>query len=307
MQVLLRLPGAVVADFCLDQAAGLRRLLGANRSLQVLTFVAGCDGVGRSVTVANLGVALARLGKEVLIIDEHASSDDIASAFGMRAQHDLLHVVQREASLSNVLLQPMDGLRVLPAAYAARKLGRLSDEQQATLLNAVAVLERPIDVILVDASLAHPAGVSPFSIISQETVVVLSANSTSITEAYSFIKKVSHAFARRNFRILVNKVNHQEDGISIFENIARVAAQRGVAELEFAGVIPLDDALRQSSRLCRPVLNHAPSSAAANAFRALAAELQYWSRDKTSGGGVEHFLQQLLHFSQRITPKFARA
>ena len=65
-----------MADFRVDQAAGLRRLLGGSQ-LQVVTFVAGCEGVGRSVAVANLGVALARLGKEVLIIDENASRDDI--------------------------------------------------------------------------------------------------------------------------------------------------------------------------------------------------------------------------------------
>ena len=296
-----------MADFSLDQAAGLRRLLGASRALQVLTFVAGCEGVGRSVVVANLGVALARLGKEVLIIDEHASKDDIASAFGLRAQYDLLNVVQREVALPQVLLQPMDGLRVLPAAGAVQKLGRLSPTQQATLLGAMAALERPVDVILVDASLAHPAGISPFSLISQETVVVLSANSDSITEAYAFIKKVSQVFARKDFRILVNKVKNLADGISIFENIAQVAERKGVALLEFGGVIPHDEALRQASRLCRPVLLHAPDSQAAMTFRELAAELQHWSHDETPGAGVEHFVQQLLHLSQRITPKFLRA
>lgn len=298
-----------MADFCSDQAAGLRRLLaGRSRALQVLTFVAGCEGVGRSVTVANLAVALVRLGKEVLIIDEHASSDDIASAFGMSARQDLLDVVEGKAALSEVLLQPMRGLRVLPAAAAAKKLGRLSPYQQETLLNAMVALEQPLDFILVDASLAHPAGVSPFSVISQETVVVLSANSASITEAYSYIKKVSHVFARRHFRILVNKVKAGNDAISIFENIALVAAQRGVATLEFAGSIPVDDSLRQASLLGRPVLTHAPQSVAANAFRDLAAELQNWRRDDPATGGVELFVQQLLHLSQRITPNnFVRA
>jgi MinD-like ATPase involved in chromosome partitioning or flagellar assembly len=69
-------------------------------------------------------------------------------------------------------------------------------------------------------------------------VVVLSGNSASITEAYALIKKVSHAFARRHFRILVNKVRSQPDARSIYENIAQVAAQRGIARLEYAGAIP---------------------------------------------------------------------
>jgi hypothetical protein len=38
--------GGVVADFRVDQAAGLRRLLGGGQQLQVVTFVAGCEGLG---------------------------------------------------------------------------------------------------------------------------------------------------------------------------------------------------------------------------------------------------------------------
>jgi len=295
-----------VADFRVDQAAGLRRLFGSH-GLQVVTFVAGCEGVGRSVTVANLGVALARLGKEVLIIDEHAPGDDIAATFGLQGAYDLLNVVQRELPLQQVLLRPMNGLSILPAAKAIRKLGRLALHQQQTLVDAMSGLDRAVDVILVDATISHPAGFSPFGLVSQETVVVLSGNSASITEAYALIKKVSHAFSRRHFRILVNKVRSLDDARSIYQNIAQVANQRGVATLDYAGAIPYDEALRASSQLCRPVLFQVPDSPAANAFRDLAADLQYWQQSDAGQGGVEHFLQQLLHLSQRITPNVLRA
>ena len=295
-----------MADFRVDQAAGLRRLMGGGQ-LQVATFVAGCEGVGRSVAVANLGVALARLGKEVMIIDEHTSRDDIAASFGMLSRFDLLNVVQRELSLPQVLLQPMSGLRILPAANAVRKLGRLSLTQQQTLLDAMSSLERPVDVILVDASMAHPAGFSPFGLVAQDAVVVLSGSSASITEAYALIKKVSHAFSRKQFRILVNKVRSHADARSIYENIAQVAAQRGIARLDYAGAIPLDDALRQATQLCRPVLIQAPESAAAAAFRDVASDMLYWQRGENDNGGVEQFMQQLLHLSQRLNPKIIRA
>ncbi|MBS4016638.1 MinD/ParA family ATP-binding protein [Azonexus hydrophilus] len=295
-----------MADFRVDQAAGLRRMLGGS-GLQVITFVAGCEGVGRSVTVANLGVALARLGKEVLLIDEHAPGDDIAASFGMQSTYDLLNVVQRELPLTQVLLRPMNGLSILPAAKAARKLGRLSLHQQQTLVDAMSGLERAIDVILVDASMAHPSGFSPFGLVSQETVVVLSGSSASITEAYALIKKVSQAFSRRHFRILVNKVRSQADARSIYENIAQVATQRGVAVLDYAGAVPLDESLKLASQLCRPVLFQAPDSPSATAFRDLAADIQYWQQAQGEQGGVQHFLQQLLHLSQRITPNVLRA
>lgn len=296
-----------MADFRVDQAAGLRRLLGGGQQLQVVTFVAGCDGVGRSVAVANIGVALARLGKEVLIIDEHPPGDDIATTFGLVARGDLLNVVQRETALSQVLLQPMHGLRVLPAARAVKKLGRLSLHQQQTLLDAMSGLERPVDVILVDASTAHPHGFSPFGLAAQEAVVVLSGSSASITEAYALIKKVSHAFARKHFRILVNKVRSQPDARSIYENIAQVAAQRGVARLDYAGAVPLDESLRHAVQLGRPVLLQAPDSPSAAAFRDIASDMLYWQRSDSEAAGVEQFMQQLLHLSQRITPQALRA
>ena len=294
-----------MADFRVDQAAGLRRMLGGG-GLQVITFVAGCEGVGRSSAIANLGVALARLGREVLIIDEHGPGDDVASALGVQASYDLLHVMQRELPLARVLLKQMQGLSILPAARAVHKLGRLSLKQQQILLDAMSDQARPVDVILVDASMSHPTGFSPFGLASRETVVVLSGSSASITEAYSLIKKVSQLYSRRHFRILVNKVRQPEDARSIYENIAQVARQRGVASLDFAGAIPYDDALKMAGQMARPVLLQAPDSTAALAFRDLAADIQYWQQ--TPGGdGVQHFMQQLLHLSQRLTPSLLRA
>ncbi|HZX32514.1 MAG TPA: cellulose synthase operon protein YhjQ/BcsQ [Rhodocyclaceae bacterium] len=295
-----------MADFRVDQAAGLRRLMGGSQ-LQVVTFVAGCEGVGRSVSVANIGVALARLGKEVLIMDEHSSTDDIAATFGLVARYDLLNVLHQERRLAEVLVQPMPGLHILPAAKAVKKLGKLPLSQQQVFLDAMSSLDRPIDVILVDASSNHPQGFSPLGLASQETVVMLSGSSSSITEAYSLIKKVSHSYARRYFRILVNKVRSIPDARSIFENIALVAAQRGIAQLDYVGAIPVDESLRQATQLCRPVVMHAPDSAAAHAYREIAADMLYWPRGDSEPGGVQQFLQQLLHLSQRITPNVIRA
>ena len=295
-----------MADFRVDQAAGLRRLFGSSQ-LQVITFTAGCEGVGRSSAVANLAAVLARLGKEVLVIDENSANDDVSLCFGGRAKGDLLHVLNGDCRLGEVMLQPMPGVHVLPAAKAAKKLGRLSRSQQKAFLAALQQLERPVDIILVDASTTHPLGCSPFALASHETVVVLSGSSASITEAYALIKKISHVYARRHFRILVNKVRSYADARSIYENIAEVARQRGIAQLDFAGALPLDDAMRQAGQLQRPLVVTAPDSAAAHALREIAADMMYWQQSESGVGGVEQFLQQLLHLSQQITPTALRA
>ncbi len=288
-----------MADFRSDQAAGLRKLFGGSH-LQVVSFAAGCGGVGKTAVVANLGLALAREGREVLLIDESSGHDDVSAAFGLRARFDLLNVVQRERGLGDVLVQPVAGLHILPAARAAQKLGALNDAQQQSLLEAVAALERPIDAILIDAGVGHRQGLSPLGLVSQETVFVISGYSASITEAYTAIKKVSQAHGRRNFRILINKVRCEGDARAIFDNMAQVAAQRGIAHLDYAGAIPFDESMRQTGQFGRPVVAAAPETVAAESFRDIAAAMAGWSRRDADGAGVEHFMQQLLHLSQRL-------
>lgn len=289
-----------MADYRGDQAAGLRRLFGREHS-RVVTFAAGSKGVGKSVSVANLAAALARQGKEVIVLDEN-TGDNVSSLFGASCQHDLLHVINREKRIGDVLQQVAPGVRILPAARAVGKLGRLSAAQQETLVSSFGEMDRPADVILVDASLDHPLGFSPLGLVAHEAVIVVSASGASITEAYALIKKVSLGYARRHFRILVNKVRGADEAEAIHNNIAQVTRTRGLAQLDFAGWVPQDEHLRQAVRLCQPVVGLFPDAPAARAYRGLADDLLRWPSPDNDAGGLEHFVQQLLHLSQRIDP-----
>lgn len=299
MPVLQQWVGAV-AEYRGDQASGLRRIFG-QESLRVVTFAAGTEGVGKTVAVANIAAAMARQGKEVLILDENTTGN-IASIFGASAKYDLLHVVNRDRRLAEVLINVAPGIRVLPAARAVKKLGKLQRTQQEALLEALSTMDHPADVILVDASIDHPLGFSPLGLATQETVVVAAASGAAITEAYALIKKVSLGYARRHFHILVNKVKSADDAEAIHTNLAQLASQRGVARLDYVGHVPLDDALRHAAKLCQPVVAAYPESTSAAALRAIASDMLDWPPTAPEAGGLEQFVQQLLHLSQRIDP-----
>ncbi|MEI7611336.1 MAG: AAA family ATPase [Betaproteobacteria bacterium] len=289
-----------MADYRGDQAAGLRRLF-SPEAPRIITFAAGSSGVGKSILVANLAASIARLGKEVLVLDENLKNN-IAACFGISIHHDLQHVINRERPLSDVLLDVVPGVRVLPAAKALKKLGKLTLRQQQAFLDSISGMERPADVILVDASPDHPLGFSPVGLAAHETVIVISASSESITDAYALIKKVSLGYSRRDFRILVNKVRGPEEAEAIHNNIAQVTQSRALARLEFAGFVPLDERLRQAARVCQPVSSLFPEAPSAKAYRKIASDLIRWPLRQENKGGLEQFAQQLLHFSQDIDP-----
>ena len=64
----------------------------------------------------------------------------------------------------------------------------------------------------------------------------------------------------------------------------------------------LDECLRQASHLSQPVDGLFPDSPAARAYRTIASDLLTWPSSGEEPGGLEEFVQQLLHLSKQIDP-----
>lgn len=287
-------------DFRGDQASGLRRLFGGRR-LRVVSFVAAGDGVGKTHVVGNLAVALARQGQSVLVLDENAGQDNLTGFFGAQGGHDLLDVIHGRCSIDEILLDVAPNLQVCAAARALRALDDFAPSEEAYLFGALAGLRSPPDVILVDCAHDHPLGISPVGLVAPETVVVLSGSSHAITGAYALIKRVAEECGRRHFRVLVNKVRQTAEAEQIFANLSRVATQRAVASIGLAGFLPFDDAIAHAAWLQQPVLSAFPESPSADALRTIASELTQWDSGEEPVG-VEHFLRQLVHLTQKMRP-----
>ncbi|MDR0529442.1 MAG: AAA family ATPase [Zoogloeaceae bacterium] len=289
-----------MADFDLDQAAGLRRLL-TRHQLRILTFASGTSGAGQTTLAANLAVELARQGQEVLLIDENGGRN-LSAFFGRRAAGDLLQTLRRQRALEEVLFSPTPGLRILPAARAARSMTRLSADERDAFLGGLAALSCPVEVLLIDSSPEHAQGLSPWGLAAGEAVMVVTGAKGSITDTYALIRKVSQAAARRQFRILVNRVKRAEDGLLIFNNLKQLAAQKGIARLEYGGAIPVDSAFRELEKLCQPLTEVLPDHPAATALRRFADRLYSWPDAGYDSGGVEHFVAHLLHSASLPIP-----
>ena len=289
-----------MSEIGFDQASGLRRLF-AGRRLQVISFAAAGEGVGKTHVVANLAAALARQNLSVLVLDENSGQDNVAGLFGRHNGRDLLEIIQGRASMADILVNVGDGVVICPAARAVKTLGRLDVAQQEFLLSSLAALETPPDIILVDTASDHLTGFSPFGLASPETVIVLSGNSHAITGAYSLIKRVAHEYGRRQFRVLINKVGNDAEAGQIFSNLSKVAAQRGVATLTLAGYLPDDGAVAHAAWLHQSVVDAFPAASSAQAFWSLALELRRWAAGDDPAG-IEQFMRHLLHLTQHIIP-----
>ena len=277
-----------------DQAEGLRRLLVRNQT-QIITVVAGKSGVGRTSATINFAAALARSGKDVLVLDENHAPNNLLDRLGLFARHDLLDVIQGKCRPSEAVLSSK-GFSVLPTARAMHALAKLSQSEQQRLENALTEISSGVDVMLVDAAmLVGQAAVSSSLASGASLLVVVDATATGITESYALIKRLALENARLRFEIVVNRVGNEQAAITVFENMAKVALRNLAARLEYLGHIPYDDRLKRATQLGRPVVEAFPAADSAKSYLELSQKLLRLAvPEEEAEGGISRMMKSLI-------------
>lgn len=279
-----------------DQAEGLRRLLVLNQT-QVVTVVAGKAGVGRTSATINLAAALARSGKDVLVLDENSEPNNLLDRMGLSARYDLLDVAQGKCGLGDAVLVAK-GFGILPTARAMCVLGMLDQESQLRLGDALTEASDGTDVVLVDAAMplsGKAASVSPSLASGAALLLVVESTPSGITESYALIKRLALNNALQQFGIVVNKAGSEQAAITVFENMAKVARRNLSVRLEYLGHIPSDDRLKCAMQLGKSVIEAFPSAASAISYLELSQKLLGlpMQREETEGG-VSVVIQNLI-------------
>ena len=292
-----------MAEVLQDQAEGLRRLL-ARDSVRVVTLTSGRTGVGKTSVVVNLAVALAKRGRNVLVLDEQQGEGGTESLLGLSARYDLMHVIRREKTLDEVMLHGPEGVSIVSAGKGLRALAGLGQEDQDWLVQSFRQLSKSVDVVLVDAVAGIASNVLPLPLASQEIVIVVSQHPSSITDAYALIKVLNQNFAIRRFHILASKVQSAAEAQGLFRNMAEVAERFLDVSLNLMGHVPSDEKLKQSARISRPVVEAFPAATSAKAIRNLAEAMEQWPYPAGEGGCLESFMQRLIQSSRMAAEGF---
>lgn len=122
---------------------------------ECIVITSGKGGVGKTTTSANLGVALARMGKKVAVVDADIGLRNLDVILGLenRIVYDLVHVIEGECRLKQALIRDkkLDTLYLLPAAQTRDK-NAVTPDQMRGLIDQ---MKEEFDYVLVDC----PAGI----------------------------------------------------------------------------------------------------------------------------------------------------
>jgi flagellar biosynthesis protein FlhG len=175
--------------------APARARKGAPRAGRILSVGGGKGGVGKSLISANLGIALARRGKRVVLVDADLGGANLHTTLGLEVpRRTLSDFIERRYERIEDVLTPtgIENLSLVSGALDHLDAATPKHAQKMRLLRHVQALD--VDYAILDLGAGTHSNTLDFFLVSDHGVLVLVPEPTAVENAYRFVKA---AFWRR--------------------------------------------------------------------------------------------------------------
>jgi flagellar biosynthesis protein FlhG len=267
--------------------------------VRVIAVTGGKGGVGKTSISVNLSIALAGMGKNIMLMDADLGLANVDVMLGLQPKKDLSQLFNGECTLDEVVVSGPDGVLIVPGSSGMAHLANLSNAEHMGLIQAFSELTRPVDVLMVDTAAGISQTVTNFSRAAQDVLVVVCDEPASITDAYAIIKVLSRDHGVDHFHIVANMVRSSEEGQRLYRKLAAVSDRFLDVVLRYMGAVPQDEEMRRAIQRQNSVVKAAPFSASAKALRSMATGILGWPSRQGPSGSVEFFVERLLAHNTR--------
>jgi septum site-determining protein MinD len=237
-------------------------------SATVVTITSGKGGVGKTTTTANLGVALAMLGKRVVTVDADIGLRNLDVVLGLenRIVYDLVDAVEGHCRLRQALIRDkrLSELYLLPAAQTRDKTA-VNPAQMVELCDQ---LRPDFDFILVDS----PAGIEQGyrnAVAPADRVLIVTTPEVSAVRDADRIVGLIEADQKGPPSLIINRMNLEmvrHGQMLSTEDVVEILA------IDLIGIVPEDREIIVATNRGTPVAldGRAPSG---QAFRNISGRL----------------------------------
>jgi flagellar biosynthesis protein FlhG len=263
---------------------------------RVITVTSGKGGVGKTNICVNLAVQFAKAGLRPCIFDADLGLANINILMGIHPEHTLEEVVNGEKRISDILIHDTCGVDIIPGGTGVERLAAMTPEGVSQLIDSFSCLE-DYDVLFFDTSAGISRDVLSFCMASQEVLLVVTSEPTSLTDGYSMLKVLSLNGYRDPVKVVMNKAKNERFARAVFDKFNETVKQYLPIEISYAGCLPVDETVSAAVTRQRPFTLLYPSTRAAVSIEKLAEFLLDNPGAGTSDIPFEKFWEKYMEFA----------
>ena len=254
----------------------------------LIAVASGKGGVGKTWFSATLAHTLALSGQRVLLVDGDLGLANIDVQLGLTPNQDLVSVVTGQIDAAEALT-PFNGgadkarkggFDVLAGRSGSGTLSTLAAPELVALGKTIWHLSANYDAVILDLGAGLDGAVRLLCSAARETLVVLTDEPTSLTDAYALIKILWMRSNDTQIRAVINLADSAAQGRRTYKALANACRNFLSKEPDLAGIIRRDKAVKEAIRQQMPLLTRSPGSNAGADVSEVAQALFVGSKDK---------------------------
>jgi flagellar biosynthesis protein FlhG len=212
----------------------------ADGLVRIFSVVSGKGGVGKTNVSVNLAIALARMGKRVLLLDADIGMTNADIVMGIHYAYDLFDYLEGRATLQDIITEGPEGVKVISGGAGLLTLEKLDEKAQKDFVNGLIDLGG-FEVMVIDNGAGISRETLSFITFAHEVILVTTPEPTAITDAYRVLKTISFYGLKPSVKLVVNRVTSLDAGNEAFRKLYATSREFLTVELENCGYI-FDDA-----------------------------------------------------------------
>mgnify|MGYP006272385325 CR=1 FL=1 len=277
------------------KATQMLKRFALNGKTQVIAISGGKGGVGKSNVACNLGIAMAQMKKNVLLMDADLSLANVDVLLGLTPRLNLSHVINGSKTLSEILVDAPAKMRLLPGGSGIEELSQLRSEQIERIFSGFNQLTPTPDVMIIDTAAGIHPNVLQFLLAADQTVVVTTPEPPAYTDAYALMKTIARHDPQKKIGIIVNMAKDWREAYEVTKLLMQICRRMLNVSFNNLGYIPRDACVHQAVLHQKPFLLKSPHSQASKSVRNIASTLLQVPIDNGRQRGLGHFFRRLIH------------
>jgi len=247
---------------------------GKKHAPQIITVTSGKGGVGKSTLLINTAVALSQQGMRVCIVDADLGTANIDVLLNLNAKASLQDLIRGNKNIFQIIMEGPCGIIIVPGTSGFQNPDFITEAEVQKIINNLGLLERYVDVILVDTSPGVLSNTMLFNKFADSVIILTTPEPHAVTDAYAALKVLKDKKIHSKIGLIVNRVFSRYEAYDVSHRIVK-AAQRFLSLdiIELGFVMEDPNVFKSVKRLCPCVLKY-PHSPASQCYENIARNLK---------------------------------
>jgi MinD-like ATPase involved in chromosome partitioning or flagellar assembly/HD-like signal output (HDOD) protein len=252
---------------------------------QTIVITSGKGGVGKTNISVNTAIELAQRNYRTCLFDADLGLANVNILLGIHPENSLDDYIFGDKNLDEIVIQTKFGVDIIPGSSGIEQMANLNQEEISELVTSFSAI-KGYDYFLIDTSSGISRGVIAFCLASNQTIIIITSEATSLTDAYALLKVMALNNYTGTVKILVNKSPSVPQAKETYLRFKKVVNRHLKIDIAPAGIILNDPNIESAVTRQEPALTLFPDSIASQCIRALVSNIV---KDETQGDPEDDF------------------